>query len=198
MAPSAPPAPTRVCNSSMNRIVFLARRTSFMTALMRSSNCPRYLVPPPSWRDLGPQCAGRGAVQEHRRRQSSGRVPRRWRSCQRRLAEQHRVVLGASGEHLNDAFDLVGPADDRIELACGPTRSGRGRSCPAPASSTCPCRLAFARRAFAALFGFHVMSQQVQDFFPDVLESEAEVHENLGGNALLLAKQPSSRCSVPT
>src|SRR5207247_761649 len=45
MAPSAPPAPTRVCNSSMNRMVFLARRTSFMTALMRSSNCPRYLVP---------------------------------------------------------------------------------------------------------------------------------------------------------
>ena len=29
----------------MKRIVFLARRTSFMTALMRSSNCPRYLVP---------------------------------------------------------------------------------------------------------------------------------------------------------
>ena len=45
MAPSAPPAPTRVCNSSMNRIVFLARRTSFMTALIRSSNWPRYFVP---------------------------------------------------------------------------------------------------------------------------------------------------------
>jgi len=40
-----PAAPTRVCNSSMNRITFLARITSFMTALMRSSNCPRYLVP---------------------------------------------------------------------------------------------------------------------------------------------------------
>src|SRR5213596_1719051 len=45
IAPSAPPAPTRVCNSSMNRMVFLARRTSFMTALIRSSNWPRYLVP---------------------------------------------------------------------------------------------------------------------------------------------------------
>ena len=45
MAPSAPPAPTSVCNSSMNKIMFLARRTSFMTALMRSSNWPRYLVP---------------------------------------------------------------------------------------------------------------------------------------------------------
>ena len=45
MAPSAPPAPTRVCSSSMKRMTFLARRTSFMTALIRSSNCPRYFVP---------------------------------------------------------------------------------------------------------------------------------------------------------
>jgi len=45
IAPSAPPAPTRVWSSSMKRMVFLALRTSFITALMRSSNCPRYLVP---------------------------------------------------------------------------------------------------------------------------------------------------------
>ena len=45
IAPSAPPAPTSVCSSSMKRMTFLARRTSFMTALMRSSNCPRYFVP---------------------------------------------------------------------------------------------------------------------------------------------------------
>ena len=45
MAPSAPPAPTRVCSSSMKSSTFLARRTSFITALIRSSNCPRYLVP---------------------------------------------------------------------------------------------------------------------------------------------------------
>jgi hypothetical protein len=38
IAPSAPPAPTSVCSSSMNRMTFFARRTSFMTALMRSSN----------------------------------------------------------------------------------------------------------------------------------------------------------------
>ncbi len=45
IAPSAPPAPTSVCSSSMNRITFLALRTSFITALIRSSNCPRYFVP---------------------------------------------------------------------------------------------------------------------------------------------------------
>ena len=33
------------------------------------------------------------------------------------LAEQHRVVLGAAGEDLDDALDLVLAADDRVELA---------------------------------------------------------------------------------
>ena len=33
------------------------------------------------------------------------------------LADQHRVVLGAAGEHLDDPADLVVAADDRIELA---------------------------------------------------------------------------------
>ena len=34
-----------------------------------------------------------------------------------RLADQHRVVLGAAREHLDDAADLFVAADDRIELA---------------------------------------------------------------------------------
>ena len=34
-----------------------------------------------------------------------------------RLADQHRVVLGAAREHLDDAADLLVAADDRIELA---------------------------------------------------------------------------------
>ena len=34
-----------------------------------------------------------------------------------RLADQHGVVLGAAGEHLDDAADLVVAADDRVELA---------------------------------------------------------------------------------
>ena len=45
IVPSAEPAPTMVCNSSMNRMTFFARRISSITALMRSSNWPRYLVP---------------------------------------------------------------------------------------------------------------------------------------------------------
>jgi hypothetical protein len=45
IAPSAPPAPTIVWSSSMKMIVSLDSRISFMTALRRSSNWPRYLVP---------------------------------------------------------------------------------------------------------------------------------------------------------
>ncbi len=34
-----------------------------------------------------------------------------------RLADEHRVVLGAAGQHLDDPADLLVPADDRVELA---------------------------------------------------------------------------------
>ncbi len=33
------------------------------------------------------------------------------------LADEHRVVLGAPGEHLDDAPDFIVPADDRVQLA---------------------------------------------------------------------------------
>ncbi len=43
--PSADPAPTRVCSSSMKTMMFGLSVSSFMIALRRSSNWPRYLVP---------------------------------------------------------------------------------------------------------------------------------------------------------
>jgi len=43
--PLAPPAPTSVCISSINRITFVACCNSFRIAFIRSSNCPRYFVP---------------------------------------------------------------------------------------------------------------------------------------------------------
>ncbi len=32
------------------------------------------------------------------------------------FADQHRIVLGAAAEDLQDPLDFVGPADDRIQL----------------------------------------------------------------------------------
>ena len=44
-APSAEPAPTMVCISSTNRMIFPARVTSSRISRSRSSNSPRYFVP---------------------------------------------------------------------------------------------------------------------------------------------------------
>ena len=118
IAPSAEPAPTMVCSSSMNRMMFFARRISSITALMRSSNWPRYLVPA--------TISARSSVMTFLSRRSSGTLPLgdflRQAFDDRGLAdagfaEQHRIVLGAAAEDLDDALDFVLPADDRIELA---------------------------------------------------------------------------------
>ena len=45
MAPSAAPAPIRVCTSSITKMTLEAERISSMIFLRRSSNSPRYLVP---------------------------------------------------------------------------------------------------------------------------------------------------------
>ncbi|MPN40317.1 hypothetical protein SDC9_187853 [bioreactor metagenome] len=43
--PGAPPAPTMVCISSINKMILVFFCNSFRMALIRSSNCPRYFVP---------------------------------------------------------------------------------------------------------------------------------------------------------
>ena len=118
-APSAAPAPTIVCSSSMNRITWpCASLTSRSTALSRSSNSPRYFAPaimapmssaikPAILQRLG-NVAGDDALREalgDRRLADAG------------LADQHRVVLGPPREHLDDAPDLLVAADHRIDLA---------------------------------------------------------------------------------
>ena len=45
IAPSAAPAPTSVCSSSMNRMMSPRWVISFITFLRRSSNSPRYFDP---------------------------------------------------------------------------------------------------------------------------------------------------------
>ncbi len=83
IVPSAEPAPTMVCNSSMKRMMFLARRISSITALMRSSNWPRYLVPA--------TISARSSVMTRLSRSISGTLPR--------------------GDFLGQAFDNGGLAD---------------------------------------------------------------------------------------
>src|SRR5262249_12224557 len=106
------------------------------------------------------------------------------------FAEEDGVVLGAAGQDLDDALDLVVASDDGVELAL----AGQLGQVAAEAVQSRRLRLALGRlpltaAAFAAFIGFHVVPQQVQDFLADVFEAQAEVHQDLGGDALLLAQE---------
>ena len=118
-APSAPPAPTIVCNSSMNVTISpSASAISLSTDLKRSSNSPRYFAPA----TIEPMSS---AISRLLRRPSgtSPSTMRRARPFDDRgladagLADQHRVVLRAARQHLDDAPDLLVAPDDRVDLA---------------------------------------------------------------------------------
>ncbi len=119
MAPSALPAPTTVCSSSMKRMISPSEVcTSLSTAFSRSSNSPRNFAPaisaPMSSADHALVLEAFGHVAAH---DALGQPLDDGGLADARLADQHRVVLGAAREHLDDAADLVVAADDRVELA---------------------------------------------------------------------------------
>ncbi len=109
---------TTVCSSSMKVMIWpSASRISVSTAFSRSSNSPRYFAPA--------TIADRSRETSRRPFNESGTSPatsrcarpRRQPSCRHRLADQHRVVLRAAGQHLHDPADLGVPTDHRVELA---------------------------------------------------------------------------------
>ena len=117
-APSAPPAPTIVCSSSMNVMTSPSEsEISLSTALNRSSNSPRYFEPatiePMSSDDhaLVAQPVGDVALDDAAREPFDDRG-----LADAGLTDEHRVVLRAARQHLDDAADLLVAADDRIDL----------------------------------------------------------------------------------
>ena len=119
IAPSALPAPTSVCISSMNRMMPPSDDvTSCSTALSRSSNSPRYFAPaisaPMSSASsfLSLQALRHVAVDDAQRQALDDRG-----LADAGLADQHRIVLGAARQHLDGAADFLVAADHRIELA---------------------------------------------------------------------------------
>ncbi len=119
MAPSAAPAPTRVCSSSMKRMIWpFDSSISLSTALRRSSNSPRIL------------CAGEHRAQVERDdalvAQDLGHVAGDDAAreafddgglADAGFADEHGVVLGAAREHLDDAANLFVAANDGVEFA---------------------------------------------------------------------------------
>ena len=86
-------------------------------------------------------------------------------------------------------------ADDRVELAL----AGEFGQIAAEAIQGRRLGLAFAgavalrRRRRPPLSSWHVVPQQVKDFFADVFQLQPEIHQHLGGHALLLAKKPEQQ-----
>ena len=135
IAPSAAPAPTTVCSSSMNRTTWPSESLiSLSTALRRSSNSPRYLAPAMS--------APRSSATTRLSLRPSGTSPRTMRWARPSAIAvlptpgspmSTGLFLVRAAEHLDDAPDLLVAADDRVELAgARVARSGRGRTSRAP------------------------------------------------------------------
>ena len=119
MAPSAAPAPTMVCSSSMKVMTSAlgvgdllqdGLEPLFELAAVLGPGHHRAQVQsdhPPALQALGDVAVDDpvGQALDDRRLAHAG------------LTDQHRVVLGPPGEHLDDPADLLVPADDRVELA---------------------------------------------------------------------------------
>ncbi len=119
IAPSVLPAPTRVCISSMNRMIEpSAAVISLSTAFSRSSNSPRYFAPAirrahvQRQELLVLQALGHVAVDD-----AQGQALDDGGLADAGLADQHGIVLGAARQDLDGAADLLVAADHRVELA---------------------------------------------------------------------------------
>ncbi len=121
------------------------------------------------------------------------------------LAEKDGVVLGAAAEDLHETFDLGGAADDGVEGAFlgefgqvateGIERRGLALALGAGGGSGPGAgRGGGAREAggFAAALLALILAcaEKVEHFFADFLELEPEVHEDLSGDAVVLAEEP--------
>ena len=118
MAPSAAPAPTRVWSSSMKRITSpgglldlvdhgLEPLLELAAVLGAGDERPHVQGHQP----LVFQVLRHVALDD-----PPGQALDDGGLSHARLADEHRVVLGAPGQHLHDAPDLLVPADDRVEL----------------------------------------------------------------------------------
>ena len=119
MAPSALPAPTSVCISSMNRMM---PPSAAVTSERRPSSAPqihREIWPRQSSEPMSSASsflsfrALRHIALDDAKRQAFGNGG----LAHAGFANENRIVLGAPGQHLNGAANFFIPANDRIELA---------------------------------------------------------------------------------
>ena len=114
------------------------------------------------------------------------------------LADEHRVVLGAAAEDLHHPLGLAGAADDRVE----PLLPGQlGEVAPELVeheragllgllAAGSRCGTGGLPPAAGLLAATGVARQQLDDLLADARQVGAELHEDLGGDALALTDQP--------
>ena len=180
-APSAAPAPTSVCSSSMNR----TRRWSYLLddLLQPLFELAAVLGAGDERADVERQ----HALVQQRLRHIAGHDALRQALddgglADARLADQGRVVLGAAREDLDDPLDLLLAADDRVELARA--RGGGEVDAELVDVGVLLARLVSWRRA-----GGRALRQDVDDLGAHLLEADAEALEHAGRDAFALADQ---------
>ena len=119
IAPSALPAPTSVCISSMKRMIWPSADGDLvehglqplleLAAILRAGDQRAHVE---RQQLLVLQALRHVAVDDAERQALGDRG-----LADAGLADQHRVVLGAAGQHLDGAADFLVAADDRVELA---------------------------------------------------------------------------------
>src|SRR3954468_683605 len=102
------------------------------------------------------------------------------------LADEDRVVLGAAREHLHDPLDLLGPPDDRVELGVA---RGLGQVAAELVEDQRGRRRALGGAAGGGRLLALVTAQQLDDLLADAVEIGAQLHQDLGGDALTLADE---------
>ena len=93
-----------------------------------------------------------------------------------RLADQHRIVLGAAAQDLHHALQLIIAADQRIERAV----HGGLRQIAAELGQ---------QRAFLGAVGGHFFRTRPCDLFAHLRKAQAALMQDLGGETLLFAQQ---------
>ena len=210
MAPSAPPAPTSVCSSSMNRIMFLAPADLVHHGLDALLELAAVLGAGDHHgegrgRRCGAPAAGRGRC----RPRPSGRSPPRWRSCRRPPRPAGRgLFFWRRQRDLGDPLDLVLPADDRVQLAVlgqfgeVPPEAVEGRRLALAAALAVPLAGPVAPAAAAVL----VVVVPALKPWPSRLSTSSRTSSSFrprfistwAATPSCSRSRPSSRCSVPT
>ena len=183
IAPSAAPAPTSVCSSSMNRTASFVLRSSSMIFLSRSSNSPRYFVPATS------EPMSRVRTRLFSRMSGTSPATIRW------ARPSAMAVLPTPGSPMSAGLFFVLRPRIWMTRSISFSRPMTGSSLPARAASV---RLMPSWSTVGVLLARFVsgvgpaeraLRQDPDDLVADLVEVDAERLEHAGGDPLALADE---------